>query len=473
MRLIFPVILTFALLPFSAIAGTAAPPTVRLNFDQAVRKALTSSPTLQESRGQLRAAHGVATAAEGARWPHLSASLNAARSNNPLSVFGMKLQQRKTDFNDFGAGQFNPSNLSIEPRQLNYPGNYNNFNTQLSLKIPVWEGGELAAVAAAARIGLTAARAGNQLATQQVIFRLLQAYEGVRAARTFVRVAVQAEKAAASYVHMSRQMYAHGIIVRSNLLSAEVHLGDAQLHLAQARNALAQAREAFHLVMGVPADAPLDIGISFMPPMPQSPLTEIRRQALTANPGLHAVNAQRQMRAAEVSRARAAYKPKINLAIMADWNKQTLGLGARSYTAAASVTWELFDLGARRGTVGRALAAEDQMIAKQRAAREKLIHSLDDAYRSALLASEQIRVRTLAVNQASEAARILAERYQHGITTIASLLAGQAQLDQAHAELVKARYEQAVSRAAIWLAMGQLNLAHIGRWSGLNAKGEY
>ncbi len=444
----------------------------RLSFVAGVIRALKGSPAAARAAARVREAQSAITQIRGYRLPRLVAGVTGMRTNNALNVFGSKLQQRRASFNDFGFAEFNPNNPAIEPRALNYPGVYDNFNTRLTLQIPLWEGGRLTAMAAAARDGLAAARAGDRAARQQLIFRLLQAYEGVRAARAFVRVAIQGEKAAAAYAGISRQMYARGIVVKSNLLTAQVHLGDARLRVAAARNAAARALEVFHIVMGEPADARLDVGAEFLPPMPRISLTELHREALAANPAFRAIQARRAMRAAGVSQAGAAYWPRINLALMANWNRETPGLGARSYTAVANLSWQLFDLGARRGAVGRALAVEDQARAEQRAFRERLIHRLDNAYRNAFLAQQQITVRTLAVRQAGEAERILAARYGRGITTLATLLAGQARLDKVRADLVQAHYRLAVARAAIWLSIGRLNLAQVQHWAGISSKGE-
>jgi outer membrane protein TolC len=67
-----------------------------------------------------------------------------------------------------------------------------------------------------------------------------------------------------------------------------------------------------------------------------------------------------------------------------------------------------------------------------------------------------VSARDLAVSQAEEAQRIVARRYENGVATIVELLAGQAQLDKARADVVAARYELKVQRASARLATGHL-----------------
>ncbi|MBN6740142.1 TolC family protein, partial [Acidithiobacillus sp. MC6.1] len=77
--------------------------------------------------------------------------------------------------------------------------------------------------------------------------------------------------------------------------------------------------------------------------------------------------------------------------------------------------------------------------------------------RSAREAALRVKMRVLAVRQMEEAQRLVRLRYENGIETVTSLLHGQAELDQARAELVTAHYAEAVDRGALLLAIGKLN----------------
>lgn len=443
--------------------GSAVPET--LGFLASVNLALKGNPSAQEAAAGVRQAQAKITQVRGLRLPRVLASLNAMRSDNPLNVFGAKLQQRRASFNDFGAQQFNPNNLAIEPSGLNYPGYYDNFQTQLTLQIPIWQGGKLSAMAAEAREGLKAARAGNSAARQQVIFQLLAAYEGVRAARALVRVAASAERTAEQYATVSHQLYQRGIVVKSDWLTAQVHLSASRLRLAQARARERTSIELFHLAMGVPVSSPIEVGAPFIPPFPHQTLIELRREVIANNPSYRASSAKRQISKAAIAEARSAYLPKFNLDLMADWNSPSLGFTGRSYTAVAQLSWQLFGFGARRGALHGAQAANAQAIAAQSSERSNLIQQLDQAYRKAILAHEAVRTRALAVQQATEAERILAQRYRHGIATLTSLLTAQTRLEKTEADRVRSRFDLAVARAAVWRDVGRLNITQVKKWA--------
>lgn len=465
----------FLVLMLTLLANQAAasPATVTrtIGFVRSVSLALQGNPAAQKATAAVQQARAKVTQVRGLRLPRLLASLNAMRTNDPLNVFGAKLQQREASFNDFGAGQFNPNDLAVQPSGLNYPGYYDNFQSQLALQIPIWQGGKLSAMAAEANEGLEAARAGDTAARQQVIFELLVAYDGVRAARALVRVAAVGERAAEQYAAVSRQLYRRGIAVKSDWLTAQVHLSASRLQLARARAREQTAVELFHVAMGAPVSSPLEVGGSFIPPLPRQSLVELQRQAIASNPRYQAANAKRLMSKAGVAQARSAYLPKLNLELLADWNSPSLGFTGRSYTAVAQVSWDLFDFGARRGALNGARAAADQAAATLRSARSNLMQELDDAYRKALLARDALRTRALEVRQAAEAERILAERYRHGIATLTNLLTAEARLEKTQADRVLSRYSLAVATASIWRDIGRLNLIHIRRWAKNQARG--
>lgn len=447
------------------LAATVLPASAQtLDYAQSVARALKSNPTQQASGAGVDAAQAAVKQARGQLLPHLSASWTVNRSDDPLTVFGDKLEQRKVSFEDFGAAQFDPNNLSVEPHNLNHPGAYDNFRTRLRLDIPVFHGGALHARLAQAHALAAAARSGDAAASQQLAYQVMQAYEGVRAARAFVSVTKEAENAAAQYDRSTRQMYNRGVVIKSDLLTAQVNLQQAKLQVREAVDQAATALEHYHLVLGLRLDAPVDVGPPATPPAPTAQRSVLVRQALTDNPGLMALQHRLKADKDGVSAARAAYLPRVDLSLWEDWNQETPGFDSSSYALMATVSWNIFDFGARGGAVDRATASRQRTDARLRAARDKLQGRVSRTLRSARIAAERVNVKILAVQRDKEAQRLLSMRYSRGVTTLTDLLAGQSRLDQARADLVSARYQRSVQRAGVWLALGRMDSRDIARW---------
>lgn len=449
-------------MPMAVPLAAAGPAPDRLDFAHAVIMTLDSSPIIQESEGQLRAAHGAAQAARGHRWPSLSAGLAASRSNDPLTVFGDKLSQRRATFADFGAAQYTgPSSLNVTPEALDNPGAYDNFNTHLQIAWPLYAGGRTGAAIAGARAQIAAARNGDAAARQAVILDVLQAYEGVRAATAQLTVAERARAAAISYLATARKLFSHGTALKSDVLTAQVGLARSRLDERSAHDQLDNARESLRILTGLPEGTALVIGAPARPIMPQGPLTELQRKAAGANPTLLGLRSRIAGNHAAVSEQEAAYRPSLSLVVRRDWNARTPGLTASSYTVAGVVSWDLFDFGTRRGSVAEATGKLDAAEARARAFMQQLSIRVDRSWRAAREAADRITVTRATVAQAGEAQRILRLRYKQGLATITELLSGEARLEEAEAGLVAARYRERVSRAQLLAELGELNLAHI------------
>ncbi|WP_413438535.1 TolC family protein [Sulfuriferula sp. GW1] len=436
------------------IPGAAAQ---TLDFGQCVATALRQNPDLSVSRAQLDQALAGLRQAQGSRLPKLTASLNATRTNDALNAFGLKLSQRNATFNDFGASQFTgPNSLGVAPDNLNHPGNVNNFNTRLEVQLPLYTGGLIEGNIEQAQASIKAAQQGDVAARQQVIFNVLQAYQGVHSARAFVKVAKQAEAATASQVKNIENLVKGGVVVKSDLLTAKVHLEEVRIQLMQARNAEAAALDQLHILLGIPLAEPLDVGAPVMPSAVVGSTADLRAQALADNPKLKAMRDQLGASQAGVKIAKAGLYPQVGLMARQDWNDSKVGFSASSYTLGGQVSWTVFDGNVTRGAVDRASASHAEQQARLLQAENGIALQVDDAYRKAEEAEFRLTARQHAVASADAATNLVNKRYDNGVATIAELLGAQTQQDKAHADLVAAEYDLAVQRASLKLAIGKL-----------------
>jgi outer membrane protein TolC len=428
-----------------------------LDFNQAVQRALSQNPDIIIAGTQIGQAQAAVKQSDGAWMPKVTASINVTRTNDALNAFGLTLSQRNATFNDFGAAEFTgPASLNVAPQSLNYPDPVNNFNTRLEALMPLYTGGMIEGYAEQAQAYLRAAREGDLLARQQVIFDVLRAYEGVHTARAYQEVAKQGRLAAEDYVKTINNLLKGGVVVRSDLLSAQVHLEEVKMQQTQAENAVQQALDQLHLLLGMPLTAPLDVAGNVEVRPLGGKMTDYQVEAIKSNPGLAALRGQLDAAQAAVKVARASKYPQAGLMARFDTNDPNLGFEANSYTVGAQLAWQLFDGGVNDGAIQRAQGVRDELVAKLNRAENGITYQVADAWRHADEAQKRVMARELAVGQSEEAQRLVEKRYANGVTTITELLATQAQLDKARADLVAARYELKVQRANTRLATGRL-----------------
>jgi len=450
--------LTLALL-VPALADT-------LDFSQCVDLALKQNPGLSATQSQITQAEAAVKQAQGSRLPKITISLNGVRTNDALNVFGLKLGQRNASFGDFGFGDFFAAQMSgmspdqilaITPDALNYPDAVTNFNTRIEAAMPLYTGGFIEGYVQQAQSFMKAAQNGDQAARQQVIFHVLQAYDGAHAARAYVEVAKQGEVAAQAYVKTIDNLVKQGVVVKSDLLTAQIFLENVRIQLKQAQNGADSAIEQLHLLLGMPLSEPLDIGSRFEPTMLPGHVTELREQALANHPGINAMRAQLAAADGNIQVAKSGRYPQVGVMLRQDWNDKSLGFESSSYTLGAQLSWNAFDAGVTNATVNRATAAKLELASRLQEAESGVAYQVGDALRKADEAQKRLAVHELSVAQAQEALTLVEKRYQNGVTTLVELLAARTQLDKARADRVAAQYDLAVQRASVRLAVGNLD----------------
>lgn len=451
----------------AAVPVSAAPAGGVLTPIDAYRMTLAQTPAMIAARAGVAEARGAVRQARGHLLPKLGLSFTASGSDNPLNVFGMKLQQRRATFNDFGAGSFlqgiqnnNPSVVYSAPAELDQPGFYTNYQTQLQLSIPVYNGGLIWGGLRRAEAMVAAARSGERMAGQRLLFEVVRRYEGVRTAQAYAGVARQAIQAAGSYMELTEKLFRRGVVAKTDVLRAKVQLGDARLGLVQAQKQLALAAEGLRILIGQPAGHALHLAPGAVTiALPRAAVARLKSDAETANPGLQALGAQVRAARAGVRQARAAYLPHFNLMLAREWDDRTVALSHPSYTVAGVLRWDVLDLGTRRGALDQAQAKVIRKRAALQQARDEIRLQIEQAWQDARVSAVRIQVKEAAVAAATETARLERLRYRQGVSIFTQLLSAQTELDQARADLVTARYQEIMARSALLLALGRLTPA--------------
>jgi len=102
----------------------------------------------------IQSAHSDVKIARGYHFGSLDFTETMSRSNDAGNVFGFKLSSREADFGDFGFSDFLACQsatppaycadvLGRQPRDLNYPGYQNYFQSKLTYTLPIFTGGKL------------------------------------------------------------------------------------------------------------------------------------------------------------------------------------------------------------------------------------------------------------------------------------------------------------------------------------------
>ncbi len=429
------------------IAGAQAPsPSQKLTLPEAVEVALKNNPTVQAADAYAEAVrHGIAVA-KADRYPSLDFSESFMRGNNPVYVFGSLLTQR----------QFTAHNFDLA--LLNVPPPLDNFRTQFSASMPLYDFGRTSRQIRDTRLDAQDAGQARQRTRQEVVFNAIEAYLNELLARERVKVAQAAVDMTKADLARAQARQEQGLGVPSDVLSAQVQLAQAQEDLLRARNAAVIARAALSVAMGLPEDAPTEIegGLGEVT-FEVGDLPERQQRALTVRPDYLQTDLAKQRAANGVRSARAEFLPKLEMFGFWEQDNQTfLSRGGNNWTVGASLNFKLFDGGANRARLAQSHARRRQAEALQSQMASAVRLQVHEAFLNLKTASECVEVSRQAAAQAEESLRIIQDRYEAGLTTITDLLRAETAHTSARKNFLNAIFDFRVGFAALELATGEL-----------------
>jgi outer membrane protein len=426
----------------SAQTGSTTPDA--LTLAQAVDIALQTNPLTKATRAGRELADGQLEEARAGRFPVVGFNQTTIRGNNPVFVFGSLLEQ----------GRFGSQNF--DPRFLNNPDSLTNIRTAMTFRFSLFDQKQTDTRIKQARIGQQHADSERESVEQQLRFAVLRDYYGVLVAQAKKEVADEAVKAASADVKRIGDLVETGVVVQSDLLSAEVQLAEFRQQSIQAEGELVIAQAALNTVLGVPVDATQNVtGSLAEKTFSAGTQAELIQLALERRPDLIRAGLALKSSKEKTRGARGEYLPRVDAFGTYGVSSSNLTSGSADYTIGASVTFNLFDAG-RRARLGQARASENIAAAEAENVASQIRFDVVRAYQQFVSARERVSVAAKAVDQAKESLRIVQDRYHAGLTTITEVLRAETTFVRARMSLLAARYDHYIGHAGVLLASGKL-----------------
>ncbi|MBD3612823.1 MAG: TolC family protein, partial [Hydrogenovibrio crunogenus] len=185
---------------------------------------------------------------------------------------------------------------------------------------------------------------------------------------------------------------------------------------------------------------------------------ELTTMATSTNPKLEAQREEARSSRAAIDASKADQYPSFNIMARGEFNDDTVGFESSSYTVAGIVSWKITDFGITSNRVNQARAAARQKQAALRSQENQTRLAVLKSWRTLKVAEKQVASNRLAVEQAEEAQRLIMKRYKNGVSTMTEVLASQAQLDKARADLVQSIFEKNIHKAKLRLETGVMSI---------------
>jgi outer membrane protein TolC len=263
---------------------------------------------------------------------------------------------------------------------------------------------------------------------------------------------------AQAHLSMIASRYRNGLVVKSDLLRAQVHVAELQQQLLDARSQVSISKAALSSSMGLDPESEVtpDAELNRSDPL-SGDAASWTETALENRPDYLQIALLKRIGETEVRKAKSGHLPSVNLFGDYEVNSNTLDETKDNYTVGALLELPLFSGG---NTMSKVRNAREMLRELQAVKREKELQirvEAKKAYLQSQSAWKRIDVAEASILQAQQTVRILKNRYQNGLLPLVSLLDAELALQQSHTHHVQALHDFKIAVVELTLAAGTLN----------------
>ncbi len=381
--------------------------------------------------------------AKGYRLPQISFQEMWVRTNNPAEVFALQLNQGQFSFDDF---------VMSDP---NNPDYLNNATSRFLLTLPIYTGGEISGRVGQAKLASQAAAIEAVWVENSAALAAAEAYIRLSQARENVALLEHVLETVSTHVELAQAYVDQGMLVRSELLRAQVEKARIEDMLIEARGQAKVAQSNLSFRLGEDPSASWDLEPLHDP----LPLTgDLEAWLLTAEDRADLEAARQMLQAAEleIKVQRSALMPKIGMAARWDFfGEQVFTNDHDSGAIMAMLSVDLFS--GNRHRAAKAAAEADLLAGRQQIDQftEGVRLEVRDAYEKALTARERYRTANTAQQAAAEAERITQERFKQGVVKMIELVDTTTARREAQTRKIVARAEAHLASLSLAVKAGR------------------
>lgn len=362
--------------------------------------------------------------------PQVNFSYSALTTNNPLNVFGFKLQQRTVTAEDFN------------PDKLNHPSGTSDFTTKIEVLQPLINM-DVVYMKKGALVQAESYQFKTKRTKEYLTFETQKAYYQLQMTHQAVAVLEEALATAKSIYDFTNNRALQGLIQKSDLLNVEVQVLGIENNLHEAKANVLNASDYLSVLMNKPT------GVLYK-------TNELEKEPSTENMILNVPQNRADFMALEkameatgmmLKSSKMKYLPRLNAFGSYQLNdKKFTGFNANSYMAGLQLTWNIFDGNNIRRQVAGLKLEQDKLSVQLHSMQQENQMILDKGYRDLANTLFKIKQQNAAIVQADEALRILQNRYQEGLVNTTDVLTAQTQLSQQKLMLVQAIFSNQIAR---------------------------
>jgi outer membrane protein TolC len=283
-------------------------------------------------------------------------------------------------------------------------------------------------------------------------------------ARGGVVVAAEAVEQARAHVDDAKKAFGVGLASKADVFRIEAQLAAAQQAVAEAQAFSAVAEEQMRIVVGAPADKPLEIGSDVLHDVPAPPgdtLQALQEQALTRRLEIRSLDETIYSLKKVETLTKAGYAPRLDAFADATYANPNQRVFPSSQTWTGTwdlglrLSWTINDSFSTIGAAAEARARAASVTEQKGALRDGLRLEVASAYADLVKSTPTIEAADRGLVAAEEGLRVRRELFRNGKATSSELVDAEAELTRARLSRLNARIGLLVARAKLDHATGR------------------
>ncbi len=413
-----------------------------LSLSDAIANSLQNNQSVQLAQQDEKIAKAKFNQTQAIYLPQVGFSYTAMSTNNPLNAFGFKLQQKSITMSDFN------------PDLLNHPNGAPDFTTKLEVMQPIINMDMWYQKKAAAK-QTEIYQFQTERTKEYIKFEVQKAYLQLAFAYDAVKVLEDANKTSKAVNKFAVDHFDQGLIQKSDVLNTEVHIKMIESNLAKANSNIKNASDYLSFLMHLPT------GVIYKINEPSTgnssvtvngiKLTDSRSDFLAMQKAIEASDYA-------IASSKKSYLPRLNAFGSYQLNdSRMLGFGANAYLAGLQLSWDIFSGNKTKNTITTQTLERNKLKDQLVQQKDQSQVELNKALRDLSDANFEVKQQEKAIDQASEALRILQNRYEQGLANTTDLLMASSQLSQQQLLKAQALLTGNITKAYIQFLTSSIN----------------
>jgi len=259
---------------------------------------------------------------------------------------------------------------------------------------------------------LTRSENETVLAVHQLYYSLLIAYREREAAQASLT-------AAQENLHESEEAVKAGNLLEVALTAAKTNHLQCRQALLVAENRISDVTSEFDDLLGLPADAILEVTETGLPELVEPLKDQAFDQARTGNGELLAARETLEKSRHAVRAAKYEYIPDVTIFAKHGYQDGAPFMEKNIGIFGAELTWNIFDWGKRKGEIGQRVAQQSQAAENLARIDKRIGIEIDKAYRKLERSKQMVDVAREALSLSKENARLSENGLKAGTVTAA------------------------------------------------------